>query len=413
MYPGISSFIEYVGEALADVAPKTNYPMTRRLRTFKKFDFVAGDSDDYHRIDIAMTLHTNSSTEVESDYKNAISIVEVKRYISEQEQAYEQMLEYSRNLFGTQPNRRFAWGLTVCGTMVRACIIVNDKVLLSPAMNVSTSDGRRAFVTLLTDWSMCESKHLGYDPTIRYNDSNQRWEIDVYDSEKRVARTYICESRIYNAYSIFGRRTRCFVAHEKPADLVSASDHNLPKVLIKDSWAHMDSPDSNVARDEVAYLREIQDALAKDSTLNGTYPHLEAGGVVKIKCSDGVVDDTTQSILMKIDSIMWANVPVRIHRRIVMSPVVEPLQKVKSMDELIVIVGDVMAAHTAIAKRCGLLHRDLSVNNIMFHRDKDGVRGMLIDFDNARRITNMEKTEQPDCVGTLPFMSIGNLELSD
>ncbi|KAJ1850693.1 hypothetical protein LPJ76_006362 [Coemansia sp. RSA 638] len=50
----------------------------------------------------------------------------------------------------------------------------------------------------------------------------------------------------------------------------------------------------------------------------------------------------------------------------------------------------------------------------MFHRDANGgVRGMLIDFDNACRITDMEKTERPDCVGTLPFMSIGNLELSD
>ncbi|KAJ2146269.1 hypothetical protein IW136_000640 [Coemansia sp. RSA 678] len=130
-------------------------------------------------------------------------------------------------------------------------------------------------------------------------------------------------------------------------------------------------------------------------------------------CSDGVADDTTQLILEDIAEDTRAKVPNRIHRRIVMSPVGEPIHNLKSIDELIVIVGDVMAAHTAIAKRCGLLHRDLSVNNIMFCRDANGgVKGMLVDFDNACRIADMENMKQPDCVGTLPFMSIGNLEMS-
>ncbi|KAJ2129861.1 hypothetical protein IW136_005718 [Coemansia sp. RSA 678] len=143
------------------------------------------------------------------------------------------------------------------------------------------------------------------------------------------------------------------------------------------------------------------------------YPRLQAGGAVQITCSDGVVDDTTQFILMHVDVNTRAKVPARVHKRFVMSPVGEPIHDLKSVDELIVVVGDVMAAHSAIVKRCGLLHRDLSVNNILFCRDADGgVKGMLIDFDNACRITDVQNTEQPSCVGTLPFMSIGNLEMS-
>ncbi|KAJ2472256.1 hypothetical protein IWW56_006184, partial [Coemansia sp. RSA 2131] len=185
-------------------------------------------------------------------------------------------------------------------------------------------------------------------------------------------------------------------------------------VLIKDSWAQATGPGSDVVCDEVAYLREIRDALADDRALDGTYPRLEAGGVVQIKYAGGVVDDTTQLILEDIHENTHAKVPARIHRRIVMSPVGNPLQRVESADELIVVVGDVMAAHSAIAKRCGLLHRDLSVNNIMFHRDANGgVRGMLIDFDNACRITDMQTAEWQDRTGMLPFMSIGDLEQSD
>ncbi|KAJ2537774.1 hypothetical protein GGF49_006233, partial [Coemansia sp. RSA 1853] len=233
-------------------------------------------------------------------------------------------------------------------------------------------DGRKTFVTLLTNWSMCESWQLGYDPTIRYDADLKHWGIDVYNGGTQLTRSYICENICCNAYSTFGRHTRCFVAHEKPTDSARASDQDFPKVLIKDAWARPISPGSDIVCDEVAYLREIRDALADNNTLDGTYPLLEAGGVVQITCPNGVADDNTQLMLKDIDENTRAKVPARIHRRIVMSPVGEPIHNLKSIDELIVVVGDVMAAHTAIAKRCGLLHRDLSVNNIMFHRDKDG-----------------------------------------
>ncbi|KAJ2121500.1 hypothetical protein IW147_004240, partial [Coemansia sp. RSA 720] len=411
---GISALVGFVGQTIADMAADIAcYDSMRKLSTFQKVESIATDEDSYQQLDIALTMDTGSCTDTVPDHKDALMMVAVKQFAQEQHRAYRYLAYRTRKLFTTQPNRRFAWGLTVCATTVRACLFVHDKVLSSEAMDVSTSDGRKTFVTLLTNWSMCESWRLGYDPTIRYDAGLKHWEIDVCDSETQLTRSYICASICCSAYSTFGRHTRCFVAHEKPTDSDRASDQDFPKVLIKDAWARPISPGSDIVCDEIAYLREIRDALADNNTLDGTYPRLEAGGVVQIKYAGGVVDDNTQLMLKDIDENTRAKVPARIHRRIVMSPVGEPIHNLKSIDELIVVVGDVMAAHSAIAKRCGLLHRDLSVNNIMFHRDKNGVRGMLIDFDNACRITDMEKTEQPDCVGTLPFMSIGNLELSN
>ncbi|KAJ2538014.1 hypothetical protein GGF49_006146, partial [Coemansia sp. RSA 1853] len=417
MYPWMSAFIAFVAKELASAAAAgESSEETLKLVSFGKFDFVADDSDDYRRVDIGLVLssgNTSSFTDAAPAYKDAVMLVELKRYLTEQAKAYMQLVLYTRNLFGTQPNRRFAWGLTVCATTVRACIFVHDKVLSSEAMDVSTSDGRRVFVELLTNWSMCESWRLGYDPTIRFDAGLKHWEIDVCDSETQLTRSYICASICCSAYSTFGRHTRCFVAHEKTAGPVSASNQDSSMVLIKDSWAQATGPDSDAVCDEVAYLREIRDALADDCALEGTYPRLEAGGVVQIKYAGGVADDNTQLMLKDIGEDTRAKVPARIHRRIVMSPVGNPLQRVESADELIVVVGDVMAAHSAIAKQCGLLHRDLSVNNIMFHRDKDGVRGMLIDFNNACRITDMQTAEWQDRTGMLPFMSIGDLELSN
>ncbi|KAJ2548788.1 hypothetical protein IWW35_004036, partial [Coemansia sp. RSA 1878] len=406
IHSGISAFVEFVGEALTEMAAEEAYDNNiRKLSTFQNVDTIATDTGNHRQINIAQTTTANPVP----SHKNAI-IVSVKQFAHEQHKAYRYLVHRTRNLYATQPNRQFAWGLTVCGTIVRACLFVYDKVLSSKDINVSTHDGRSVFVKLLVSWSMCKNRQLGYDPTIRYSDL-KNWEIDVYDSETQMTRLYVCESIRCNPHSTFGRHTRCFVAYEKPADSMSANNEDMPKVLIKDAWAQTLGPDGHVC-DEVAYLREIRNTLADDHTLDNMYPRLHAGGVVQIKCSDGVVDDTTQYILMHIDTNTQAKVPARVHKRLVISPVGEPIHDLKSIDELIVVVGDVMAAHSAIVKRCGLLHRDLSDNNIMFCRNADGVKGMLIDFDNACRVTDVQNMEQPGCVGTLPFMSIGNLEHS-
>ncbi|KAJ1839993.1 hypothetical protein LPJ70_004838, partial [Coemansia sp. RSA 2708] len=315
------------------------------------------------------------------------------RFPSEQNRAYWQLSQRTHTLHSAQLNRRFAWGLTVCGTHVRACLFGNDDILTSEVMDVATESGRKQFATLLVNWAMCEDHRLGYDPTVRYNGETGQWEIDVWDDESRVTHTYIHERTLFDTSSQFGRRTRCFIASAKE----NSGEQPAQKVLIKDAWAPAEFPDSEAVRDELSNLRTIRDKLGADDTLAGTYSHLEAGGVVQqIQTKQRTADDTTESIFADIDAA-----------------VLEDLKSVRSVDELIVVVSDVMAAHTAIVRRCGILHRDLSTNNIMFCRDDDGmVRGLLIDFDNAVLQSDLHDEQRPDQIGTFPYMSIGNLEQS-
>ncbi|KAJ2146364.1 hypothetical protein J3F82_004916 [Coemansia sp. RSA 637] len=272
IHSGISAFVEFVGEALTEVAAEEAYGNNiRKLCAFQNVDNIATDPDNHRQIDIVQTTTANPVP----SYKNAI-IVSVKQFAHEQHKAYRYLVHRTRNLYATQPNRQFAWGLTVCGTIVRACLFVYDKVLSSKDINVSTHDGRSVFVKLLVSWSMCKNRQLGYDPTIRYNSDLDNWEIDVYDSETQMTRVYVCESIRCNPHSTFGRHTRCFVAYEKPADSTSANNEDMPKVLIKDAWAQTLGPDGHVC-DEIAYLREIRDTLADDHTLDNMYLRLHAG----------------------------------------------------------------------------------------------------------------------------------------
>ncbi|KAI9467833.1 hypothetical protein BX667DRAFT_214872 [Coemansia mojavensis] len=400
MYPWISDFIEFVADKLSRMAPADCQP--RELVTFKKFGFMARDADDYLRIDMALTQrahqrHESIKEEEENGaYKNSLAIIEVKRQAAEQDQAFMQLALYSRNLYSTQINRRFAWGLTICGTIVVACILVNDKILASVPMDVDRPEGRKQFVSLLVNWSMCRSQRLGYDPTIGYDEELNQCTITGSDGQE-----YNCESVVFMAYSLFGRHTRCF----KATLLGSNTEY-----IIKDAWAYADAKGSKISRDEVTHLQRISDMLDSNEELQGTLPVLEAGGTVQIEHPNGIDGDTTEFILSSIDPDVRSKVPLRIHRRMVLTPAGMPLQKVKSVDELIVIIHDVMQAHTAVLQKCRLLHRDVSVNNILFTGEKETVKGMLIDFDVADPIDHPNRDKRPNRSGTLPYMSIGNLK---
>ncbi|KAJ2610872.1 hypothetical protein H4S08_003427 [Coemansia sp. RSA 1365] len=414
MYSKVAAFIQFVADELSK---KSDSKMTKLLAKSRSivscssFDINADGADDYTRIDMALTNQATIKEGAKPRYRDMIAIVEVKRSQEDQDSAFHQLFMYTRNIYANQFNRRFAWGLTVCGTFVCACLFLHDNIRASNLMDVSTPAGRKAFVSLLVNWSICEEERLGYDPTIRYNTRDRHWEIDAFDKDVRGKRTYICDSIIQDACSVFGRHTRCFTATLKceqsaDGDLVSS---RADKVLIKDAWAHVAK---GSIRDEVAYLYEIRQKLGGDKSLEGTYPYLEAGAVVRINgTSNRYAEDTTQHILQGTNG----NMPEvqREHRRLVMSPIGEPLQSVNSVDELIVVAYDAMAAHTAILKHCAILHRDISINNILVCRGSSGIGGMLIDFDNAIHVGDYTGTNRPDRTGTLPYMSICNLKESD
>ncbi|KAJ2385988.1 hypothetical protein H4S02_004062, partial [Coemansia sp. RSA 2611] len=126
-------------------------------------------------------------------YAQSAALIEVKRYETEETAAFDQLALYTPYLYATQVNRRFTWGLTICGTHVWECLFIHDNILASEVMDIATESGRKQFVTLLVNWAMCESQRLGYDPTIRYNGETSQWKIDFWDDESRETRKHICK----------------------------------------------------------------------------------------------------------------------------------------------------------------------------------------------------------------------------
>ncbi|KAJ2654032.1 hypothetical protein IWW48_006338, partial [Coemansia sp. RSA 1200] len=309
--------------------------------------------------------------------------------------------------------------------------------------------------------SVCPRDRLGYDPTMERiysgissdDDSiidNIRYEISCYDDETEETQKYAIRRTIMSADDIFGRHTRCFVA--TPIGYTSrnvamsgiAGGSNLQEVVIKDAWPPAESPVLEDPRSEIVLLRKIRSEFeANPPSPPHIYPKFVVGGHIKLARDDGTHEiDTTDAIFKLMDverldpppgndemeEFHWRYQPFRAHRRIVMSPVGHSIKTVLNEKELIIVLAESMRCHSSILGRCGILHRDISTNNILVVRlgshgtgaDTDASVfsrpsssplpcGLLIDFDFAIEVGISERVARPERSGTLPYMSIANL----
>ncbi|KAJ2681265.1 hypothetical protein IWW39_006387, partial [Coemansia spiralis] len=317
-------------------------------------------------------------------------------------------------MYQVQHDLRYAWGLTICGHSVYVCHFGSDKAVSSKPINVTTPEGRHAFIELLVSWSMCDDSQLGRDPTIKYLPDLDCWQVDCPDDgEDRSAGTelrYYYNTVICHADHLFGRHTRCFLA----TDIKPTAESPLePNVVIKDAWAFAErSADEDIC-DEVKLLKKIRDVLSTSLSPkdNVTYPEIVVGGRVRFEQGDIDIKDNTDMMYQGVEFAGDDLPRFRVHRRIVLSQIGERIHSVKSVDKLVTVLCDVMRCHNAIFEHCQILHRDISDNNVLVVRQGDGIaRGLLIDFDYALDMSIEElRTPRPEMTGTLLFMSINNL----
>ncbi|KAJ1814103.1 hypothetical protein LPJ75_002914, partial [Coemansia sp. RSA 2598] len=367
---------------VAEAIKKNSKVASRLLLPYKRTDTAIVNSETSSRVDIALRCgdvkdepklfeaNFDSSAEDKKQRENAdrlyyedvFALIEVKRHASASDEAgaFEQLVRYTREVYDKQHNRRFAWGLTICGLDLRVCVFGANYILASEKFDLKAESGKRK-----------AAHRLGYDPTVRRLKKLGCWEIDVSILEnpgpcsKASARvdTFYSNTVIISADRQFGRLTRCFLAgREKPSSSESVK-HIEHQVIIKDAWPEAEMDASNDMRDEVAHLSKIQRLMPDSSNASGAYPALEAGGRVcfshdpRLRGSDDrVVEDNTRSLIGEIfDAINESEgdnreavspqinrIPYRVHKRIATSPIGEPLRRLESILELVIVVADAM-----------------------------------------------------------------------
>ncbi|KAJ2867189.1 hypothetical protein GGH94_000992 [Coemansia aciculifera] len=399
MYGPIGAFIEYVALIVQEKLNSLTGPSSsnglgcRLVLPSTKIDYNPPDANDSMRIDMGLT-RANINDPIDADcgqvsYYELLAVLKAK--LKDDGNGFSdaslQLDIYTRQLYQQQHSLRFAWGVTVSGTHVRVCHFGPDRAKFSYLMDASKPEGRHSFIEILVNWSLCEGFQLGRDPTMKCLDDLKCWQIACPGEagcmgEGAVVQDYYFTTVSRQADRVFGRHTRYFFTTDaRPTGVISATNPLIPTVVIKDTWAFSKRNAADDARDEVRSLIKIKEGLfEKAAELDIIIPEIVASGRVSFLRNDDWVEDNTDTVygLGKADDPSF-----RAHRRIVMSPIGEPLRSTKSVAEFVTVIGD------------------------------DGIaRGLLIDLDYA---IDLDQEEQDKCIemtGTDPYISINNLTAS-
>ncbi|KAJ5318440.1 hypothetical protein N7476_004860 [Penicillium atrosanguineum] len=102
--------------------------------------------------------------------------------------------------------------------------------------------------------------------------------------------------------------------------------------------------------------------------------------------------------------------PNRVHRRIVLRDYGKPIYKASTRTALLAALEGCIAGHQSL-QRTGILHRDISVNNLLINEDKDNPSwpSFLIDLGLAIKEQRVGVSGANGKTGTRAFMAIGSL----
>lgn len=96
---------------------------------------------------------------------------------------------------------------------------------------------------------------------------------------------------------------------------------------------------------------------------------------------------------------------------VLVTPIYQPLWEVDNIKEFEAVFIHCVTVHYHAYKTARILHRDISENNLMFHRFTSGVDGVLNDWDMAGLVNRKGVVDAEGVpTGTIPFMAIDILQ---
>jgi len=228
---------------------------------------------------------------------------------------------------------------------------------------------------------------FGLEPIIQ---SSSPW--DAFESVKGSyvivdGLGFVLEDTLHVSRELEGRGTvvltaRKRVEHEEEVNFHEAS---IPmNVIIKFSWQDL------AAQSEDVFFRKAQECGVE--------------GIARLYCSSRPASLSTgpRRLLGLISGVHYHDRELRIQ---VMGPLCIPPYRVKEIEVFKTAFRSLVEAHRSLYQKAGILHHDISVNNLMVEK-VDEARGVLIDFDLAVLVAGAENAQRRPTPGTLPFLSM-------
>ncbi len=334
---------------------------------------------------------------------------------------------------------RFVLGFTLCGSLMRIWEFDRLGGIASEQFDIN-KDGL-LFVSTVLGFLWMSEEELGFDPTIITAKGEQFIEIERNGLKERI----IIDGEMKRARCIAGRATTCWKAHRE-------GDPRTP-LVIKDSWQYpereeeggllREATDKGVVNVARYYHHETVQVGGMDDDIRGNVrkgldvtratnyrpgwsvfsPSASAAGTPRKGRSSSAAGTKRSSSQAgaplppskracsvsptKAGSDALSN---REHRRVILRDYGEPIYKASSRTSLLAALEGCIEGHESLYT-AGLLHRDISINNLMVNEDDDNpsLPSFLIDLDLAVRVQREGTSGAKGKTGTRAFMAIGAL----
>ncbi|CCM01670.1 uncharacterized protein FIBRA_03733 [Fibroporia radiculosa] len=245
-----------------------------------------------------------------------------------------------------------------------------DKLLLVVAA-IGAADYHTMGVSPFLYFPLAERTFARYDGAQLVFQPDVAYQVDdSVDEETKIKDQLVFnlavnkKHRVYTEYGAFGRGTTVvpIKAAGKAEEMWGSDD-----LVVKIAWP------TTSRKSEASFVVSIRSALRR----HGKSQYLKY--VVDMKC---FVDQTMEELMLPRWLLNVTPSEERICRAMVLRRY-EKLEAMNSVEEFRIIFIDVVRGHHWVFVTSAILHRDISVNNIMFYRVGSRTVGVLCDWDLA------------------------------
>ncbi|KAJ3504711.1 hypothetical protein NLJ89_g7794 [Agrocybe chaxingu] len=311
-------------------------------------------------------------------YAHCVSPIEIK---TEANRSFKsdlwQIGVYARQCFVSQRNRFYV--LCPIITQSHLQLFIFHRSGVHHSLRINFHEEACAFVRIILGVCSIDDELVGFDTRIYYDSQGQRFMRTVNKKNKPVKYPLAEFEALFMRRTIKGRGTCCWSVKKRDKSL-----------LVKDSWRHPSRPS------EIGYLKQLVN-------LEGVV-QLVAYEQEEMKISDFPVFEW-----MSEDDRKAFRKQDRAFTRITIKWSGRGLSKFETGLEILTALRDAIAGHRNMLNS-GILHRDVSINNIVIgkrrHKSRVGKRGVLIDLDMAIFVKRLKSLIGQDFrTGTRAFQS--------
>ncbi|KAK1624108.1 hypothetical protein BDP81DRAFT_464692 [Colletotrichum phormii] len=433
------SVLEWLANFVRKLALFTNTqkPNTKRQRDLAQPNTPMQGSTADRKLDVGFVDNMKPDQEPRYHWKQILVPGELKSNPSADtaSKSWLDLGRYAREVLAAQDSRRFVLGFTLCGSLMRVWAFDRLGAIASNQFDIN-KDGQQ-FVSTILGFLWMDEEALGFDPTVMTMNGERFIEIERNDSKEGI----VIDGIILRARCVAGRASTCWKAHPQ--------GHPETVLVVKDSWQYLERDEEgdllrevtdkgvvNVARyyyHETVQVNEKNDDIwnnvrhGLDVTAATNYrprQQIQPRNIAKDTTRKGRSSTSQKRPSSQTESTLPPNKrscsvsptkatnmpPNRVHRRIILRDYGKPIYRASSRSALLAALVGCIEGHESLYK-AGILHRDISINNLMINEDSSNSSwpAFLIDLDLAIREQREGASGAKGKTGTRAFMAIGAL----